>query len=38
MSSGRTEPLRVLIANERPDRLEATTKIVELLGQVVIAR
>ena len=38
MSSDRTEALRVLIANERPDRLEATTKIVERLGHVVIAR
>ena len=38
MSSERTEALRVLIANERPDRLEATTKIVEKLGHVVIAR
>jgi len=38
MSSDRTEALRVLIANERPDRLEATTKIVEKLGHVVIAR
>jgi len=38
MSSERTDPLRVLIANERPDRLEVTTKIVEKLGHVVIAR
>jgi AmiR/NasT family two-component response regulator len=38
MTSDRPEPLRVLIANERPDRLEATTKIVERLGHVVIAR
>jgi response regulator NasT len=38
LSSERTEPLRVLIANERADRLEATTKIVEKLGHVVIAR
>lgn len=38
MSSDRPEPLRVLIANERPDRLEATTKVVEKLGHVVIAR
>ena len=38
MSSERSEPLRVLIANERADRLEATTKIVEKLGHVVIAR
>jgi len=38
MSSDRTEALRVLIANERADRLEATTKIVEKLGHVVIAR
>ena len=38
MSSDRTEALRVLIANERQDRLEATTRIVERLGHVVIAR
>ena len=38
MNSGRTEPLRVLIANERQDRLEATTTVVERLGHVVIAR
>ena len=38
MTSDRTEALRVLIANERPDRLEVTTKIVEKLGHVVIAR
>ena len=38
MSSGRTEPLRVLIANARQDRLEATTRVVEKLGHVVIAR
>ena len=38
MSSDRHEPLRVLIANERPDRLKATTKFVEKLGHVVIAR
>jgi response regulator NasT len=38
MSPERTEALRVLIANERPDRLEATTKVVEKLGHVVIAR
>jgi AmiR/NasT family two-component response regulator len=38
MSSERPEALRVLIANERADRLEATTKIVERLGHVVIAR
>jgi AmiR/NasT family two-component response regulator len=38
MSSDRTDALRVLIANERPDRLEATTRIVERLGHVVIAR
>ena len=38
MSSERHEPLRVLIANERPDRLQTTTKVVERLGHVVIAR
>ena len=38
MSSERTEALRVLIANERQDRLEITTEIVEKLGHVVIAR
>ena len=38
MTSDRTEALRVLIANERPDRLEATTRVVERLGHVVIAR
>ena len=38
MSPERHEPLRVLIANERPDRLQTTTKVVERLGHVVIAR
>jgi len=38
MSSERPEALRVLIANERPDRLQATTEVVERLGHVVIAR
>ncbi len=38
MSSGRTEPLRVLIANERADRLDSMTKVVERLGHAVIAR
>jgi response regulator NasT len=38
MSTERPEALRILIANERQDRLEATTKIVERLGHVVIAR
>ena len=38
MSSERTEPLRVLIANERRDRLEATTEVVEKLGHAVVAR
>jgi two-component system, response regulator / RNA-binding antiterminator len=38
MSPDRPEPLRVLIANERADRLEATTRAVERLGHVVIAR
>jgi AmiR/NasT family two-component response regulator len=38
MSPDRPDPLRVLIANERPDRLETTTRAVERLGHVVIAR
>jgi len=38
VSSERTEPLRVLIANERRDRLEAATAVVEKLGHVVVAR
>jgi response regulator NasT len=38
MSSDRPEALRVLIANERADRLKTTTRIVERLGHVVIAR
>ena len=38
MSPDRPEPLRVLIANERADRLETTTRAVERLGHVVIAR
>jgi two-component system, response regulator / RNA-binding antiterminator len=38
VSSERTEPLRVLIANERQDRLEAATAVVERLGHVVVAR
>ena len=38
MSSERTDPLRVLIANERWDRLEATTAVVERLGHAVVAR
>ena len=38
MSSERPEPLRVLIANERRDRLEAATAVVEKLGYVVVAR
>jgi AmiR/NasT family two-component response regulator len=37
VSSERTEPLRVLIANERQDRLEAATAVVERLGHVVVA-
>lgn len=37
-SSERTEPLRVLIANERQDRLEAATAVVEKLGHAVVAR
>lgn len=38
VSSEHTEPLRVLIANERQDRLEAVTSVVERLGHVVISR
>lgn len=38
MSSERPDPLRVLIANERQDRLEAATAVVEKLGHVVVAR
>ena len=38
MSSERPEPLRVLIANERQDRLEAATAVVEKLGYLVVAR
>jgi response regulator NasT len=38
VSSERTEPLRVFIANERQDRLEAATAVVERLGHVVVAR
>ena len=38
MTSERTEPLRVLIANERQERLHATTDLVEKLGHVVVAR
>jgi chemotaxis response regulator CheB len=33
-----TQRLRVLIANERPDRLETVREIVEALGNDVIAR
>jgi len=36
--SSRPEPLRVLVANERVDRLDATTRVVEALGHAVIAR
>jgi AmiR/NasT family two-component response regulator len=38
MSFERTEPLRVLIANERQERLQTITDLVEKLGHVVIAR
>ena len=38
MSSEPSDPLRVLIANERRDRLEATTAVVEKLGHTVVAR
>lgn len=38
MRPERPEPLRVLIANERQDRLETTTTVVEKLGHVVVAR
>lgn len=38
MSSDSREPLRVLITNERQDRLEAVTEVVKRLGHVVVAR
>jgi response regulator NasT len=38
LPSDRPEHLRVLIANQRAERLEATTQIVALLGHEVIAR
>ena len=38
MSSELSDPLRVLVANERRDRLEATTAVVEKLGHTVVAR
>ena len=38
MSSVQTEPLRLLIANERQERLDAVTAVVENLGHVVVGR
>jgi AmiR/NasT family two-component response regulator len=38
VDSGRTEPLRVLIANERQERLETTTQIVAGMGHEIVAR
>lgn len=38
MSSSQREPLRVLIANERRDRLDAVTDVVTRLGHTVVAR
>ncbi len=38
MSSAGSEPLRVLIANERKERLQATTGLVAAIGHDVIAR
>ncbi len=38
MEMERPEPLRVLIANESPDRLDALQRVVENLGHNVIAR
>jgi response regulator NasT len=38
VTSEPTEPLRVLIANERQDRLDTATKVVEALGHIVVAR
>lgn len=38
MHSPATEPLRVLIANERQERLQATTGVVAAMGHTVIAR
>ena len=38
MSADGPEPLRVLIANERPERLQTTTALVAAMGHEVIAR
>ena len=38
MNSGPPEPLRILIANERKDRLKLTTGLVAAMGHEVIAR
>jgi response regulator NasT len=38
MSADGPEPLRVLIANERPERLQTTTALVATMGHEVIAR
>jgi len=38
MSADAHEPLRVLIANERPERLQTTTALVAAMGHDVIAR
>ena len=38
MNSGPHEPLRILIANERKDRLKLTTGLVAAMGHEVIAR
>jgi response regulator NasT len=38
LDSGRSEHLRVLIANERQERLETTTQIVAGMGHEVVAR
>lgn len=36
--NSKRDPLRILIANERPERLNSMTKVVERLGHVVVAR
>lgn len=38
MSAAKTEQLRILIANERLDRLETLARLVETLGHTVVAR
>ena len=38
VSPGRRQPLRVLLANERPEHLEQISAVVESLGHTVVAR